>query len=254
LSPKNKPTDVGRNRTGLASSPIDARAMLENSSVSVPSGRNAREIFNLRLADSRDAEPVGTMPPPPTLKGIAKAALEKLRGNEPMVFLDKLGERLAYERTGVRLYEALLVKFEASRSQDPTITSQALMEIRADELAHAGLLRDAIELLGGDPTVMTPCASISAVASMGFMQALTDPRTTFTQALGVVLTVELNDSAAWELLIDLANGLGLDDLTQDFREALAEEQRHLERIKAWHISAVSAQAGVEEELQPSPIV
>ena len=43
----------------------------------------------------------------------AGAALQALKGGPPTQFLDKLGERLAFERTGVRLYEALISKHEA---------------------------------------------------------------------------------------------------------------------------------------------
>ena len=39
-----------------------------------------------------------------------KTALNKLTGVSPEMLIDKLGERLAFERTGVRLYEALLAK------------------------------------------------------------------------------------------------------------------------------------------------
>jgi hypothetical protein len=33
-----------------------------------------------------------------------------LGGKEPIVFLDKLGERAAFERSGTRLYETLIAK------------------------------------------------------------------------------------------------------------------------------------------------
>ena len=36
-----------------------------------------------------------------------KTALNKLVGVSPEVLIDKLGERLAFERTGTRLYDAL---------------------------------------------------------------------------------------------------------------------------------------------------
>ena len=56
------------------------------------------------------------MPVPGNLKGAAKAAVKALKGEKAAVFLDKLGERLAFERTGVRLYEAVLAKVPAARS------------------------------------------------------------------------------------------------------------------------------------------
>lgn len=45
------------------------------------------------------------------------------------------------------------------------------------------MLSEAIVDMGGDPTAQTPCADVSAVAAMGLIQVLTDPRTTLAQGL-----------------------------------------------------------------------
>ena len=69
-----------------------------------------------------------------------------------------------------------------------------------------------------DPTAMTPCANTAGVASMGIMQVITDPRTTVPQCLSAILTAELADNAGWELLIQLANEMGQDDMVAQFLE------------------------------------
>jgi hypothetical protein len=62
------------------------------------------------------------------------------------------------------------------------------------------LLIDTLKQLGADPTVMTPSADVVGVIAQGPMQVLTDPRTNIAHCLIALLTVELADNAAWELL------------------------------------------------------
>ena len=98
-----------------------------------------------------------------------------------------------------------------------------------------GLLAEALEKLGADPTAMTPCADLTGVTGMGLVQVLTDPRTTLTQALDAILIAELTDVDAWAVLIDLA---------ERFRQAAAEEEVHLERVRGWVLLATLGQTGV----------
>jgi hypothetical protein len=42
-----------------------------------------------------------------------RAAAKAMKGEKPTLLLDKLGERLAFERSGTRLYEALVSKHDA---------------------------------------------------------------------------------------------------------------------------------------------
>ena len=71
------------------------------------------------------ADPIGTDAAAATLKGAVKTAGEHAQGRRsPTVFLDKLGERLAFERTGTRLYEPLIAKFERGRAR-PTVAPRA---------------------------------------------------------------------------------------------------------------------------------
>ena len=251
----HKPTDLGKNRTGVAMSPIDSKRTIEGAEQGTPGGMpDGRLLAAERLSWAKDAEPVGTMPPPASVKGVAKTALEMIQGHKPTVFIDKLGERLAFERTGTRLYEALMVKLEAGTPHEGGPTMADLEHIRDEELKHFAILRDAIERLGADPTAMTPCADVTAVASLGLIQVLSDPRTTLTQCLDAILIAELTDNDAWLVLADLADGLGFDDLASQFRVALAEEEEHLARVRMWLGTAVRGQAGIAAtpEQRPQP--
>jgi bacterioferritin (cytochrome b1) len=166
--------------------------------------------------------------------------------------LDKLGERIAFERAGTRLYTALISKHLAViNSGDEVLPSMiegespsaTLQRIRDEELEHFHMLCNRVTQLGGDPTAQTPCADVTAAASSGLIQVVTDPRTTLAQSLNAVLTAELTDNAGWELLIELATDAGEQDMVSEFSEALQEEQQHLEVVRGWLQALVMTEAG-----------
>ncbi len=250
-----QPTSLGHNLTGAALTPAAVQAMTEAADTLTPfMDIDTSDMEARKIAFIDEAEAVGSVPLPMSIKGVAKAGVAKLKGGQPTVFLDKLGERLAYERAGTRLYEALIVKYRAAQgaegdvlppaaalvgdavSEDPLET---LERIRADEFEHFSMLCEAMTAMGGDPTAQTPCADVTAVASSGFMQVLNDPRTTLAQCLNAMLAVELADNAGWELLASLADEAGQGELAGRFLAALGEEQEHLAIIKGWLSALVS---------------
>ena len=218
-----KHTSMGSNRTGITVSPGNSRALIEGAAqgcADAPPG-DATALEQVREAYGNDAEPIGTAPAPTT------------QGRGLVTLLDKLGERLAFERTGTRLYEALLAKFDTSPSWQGGPTRAELVQFRADELAHFGLLRDAVLALGADPTVQTPAADVVGVASMGVLQVVTEPRTTLPQSLDALLTAELTDNDGWQMLIDLARATGHGELAARFERAQRQEEIHLASVRRW---------------------
>jgi rubrerythrin len=239
------PTDPGHNRTGIGSSPFAGRRPLEETEDAVPmSAGGVERLLELRTRLTREADPVGTMPPPLPPRGTARA-VELGQDHCLLALVDQLAERLAFERTGTRLYEALLAKLEATDERDEGPTRVQLLRIRDDELAHFGLLTAALERLGADPTALSPSANVMAVASAGLLVVVTDPRVTLTEALKAILVAELVDNDAWQLLAELADQVGQDDLATAFRTALAEEQEHLAAVRLWVAASVQAQAGLD---------
>ena len=263
-------TSLGLNRTGATASPQGTQAMTDASNEltpQVPIDTGAMEAE--RLLYINESETVGSIPPPVGVSGAVKTGLAALKGGSPGVLMDKVGERLAYERTGVRLYEALIAKYQAATLQSGEVLvraeevqeiaeaqglavlapvqgetpAQTLERIRSEELQHFKLLCDAMVQLGGDPTAQTPCADVSGTASMGLMQVLTDPRTTLAQCLTAMLTVELTDNAGWELLVTLAEQAGESELAGRFLGAMSQEQEHLVTVKGWLTALVSEGAG-----------
>ena len=211
-------TEIGTNRSGLVMAEDGGEKMLENMELTKPPRGDERDLAKLRLEYAKDAEPVGTIPEPKQ-SGMAG------------VLMDKLGERLAFERSGTRLYDALMVKCTGSKMM------KDIKHIRDEEATHFALLGAAIQSLGGDPTAQTPSADVAGVEGMGLMQVLTDPKTTVAQALHAILVAEMTDNAAWDELIELTMQAGNDDLVARFTKARDEEREHLEKVHGWYKAA-----------------
>ena len=236
---------MGMNRTGMDMAPIQGKLVAEGASQSVPSGGGDRFTQDaLKAPYLQEQVNIGSVPPPGSLKGIATTAMNMLKGEKANVLIDKLGARLAFERTGTRLYEALIAKAEVAAPPQTGPTVAELRILHDEELNHFHLLQRYIRQLGADPTAMTPCADVVGVASTGLLQVVADPRTTVAQSLEALLIAELADHDGWSSLISLAEGFGQDEMANDFRQALHEEERHLAQVRAWLSADVKAEAGV----------
>jgi rubrerythrin len=230
-------TRLGTNRTGLKTSPLQSKRLLETvSGESVMSDGEA--LDEVRLNYIEEAEPVGSVPPPATIKGVAKAGMTRFKGERPQVLIDKLAERLAFERGGTRLYDALLSKARAHGDELGNVSVDAFERIRNQEAAHFQLLQECLENLGADPTAQTPSADLVGVETLGLLQAITDPRTTMADSLHAAMIAELTDGAGWEVLIALADGFGHEDMVTRFREALQHEAEHLATVRSCYESLI----------------
>jgi rubrerythrin len=244
-------TEVGMNRTGIKSSPIDARRMAEGARklTNAPPG-DARGLANMRRAYAEEGEPIGHVPPPATAKGALKTMLKALKGERVQAYMDKLGERIAFERTGTRLYDVLLSKWDSYDTWKGGPGRADLEQIRDEELRHFHLVKSAMERLGGDPTAVTPSANVAALASEGIVKVLSDPRTNLRESLDAILIAELTDNAGWELLIEMSRAMGLDEFAEQFEEALENEERHAASVRAWITAALSKETGTRVRARP----
>ncbi len=221
-------TEVGMNRSGMLASEDGGEKMLENIKLTKPRSGDETDLAKIRMEYAKESDPVGTLPEPQP-EGVSR------------VLMDKLGERLAFERSGTRLYDALMVKCAADKSSG--VPAKELKHIRDEEAMHFALVGAAIEELGGDPTAQTPCADVSGVEGMGLMQVLNDPKTTVPHALHAILVAEMTDNAGWQELIELTSQLGNDDLLARFSNAQRHELEHLEKVQGWYKAASLAAAG-----------
>ncbi|MBE7377015.1 ferritin-like domain-containing protein [Pseudomonas lopnurensis] len=222
---------LGTNFTGVQMSPKDTQRLMEAVEHTHPDvAGDDRMLMVERSKHNEEAERIGSVPIPGSVKGMLKSTFDMIKGKSPEVLIDKLGERLAFERSGVRLYDAMIAKVKAMNIVGSDLVKE-LQHIRDEEFEHMVMVEDAIKTLGADPTAQTPCADVAAVKSIGVMQVLTDPRTNVAQGLNALLTIELEDNAAWELLIELAEAGGHPDLAEGFGKAKAQEDDHLIKIK-----------------------
>ena len=222
---------VGANMTGVQMSPKDTKSLLEAVEQIRPDvPGNDKGISLERVKRAEEAERIGSVPVPGSAKGMLKTTFDMALGKSPEILIDKLGERLAFERSGVRLYDAMIAKVKALGPADSDLIP-VLQHIRDEEFEHMNMVREAIETLGADPTAVTPCADVAGVKAMGVMQVITDPRTNIAQGMGALLTTELEDNAAWELLIELAEAGGHPNIAKSFHKAKEQEDDHLVKIK-----------------------
>lgn len=240
------PTKLGRNRTGMQMSPLHAEMLNKTArDAAIATGpANPEQPEALLLAELRreyinEADALGSVPPPGTLSGAVKAGAAMVTGKRLQVFVDKIAERMAYERGGTRLYDAALVKVAALAEGTP-VTVERVKQIRNQEAEHAEILRQALVNLGADPTAQTPGADLVGVQAMGLMQSVSDPRTSLVQTLSSLMAAELIDVASWELLSRLAESLGNDALVERFDRALEQENDHLRTISGWYEGLLTA--------------
>jgi rubrerythrin len=239
-----KPTDLGMNRTGVSSSPRLVREMLKGmEGLPTKAKWPDRALLGERQQYVQEADAVGSVPPPTGVRGMARSLGKMLKGEKATVLVDKLGERLAFERTGTRLYEQFLVKLESLGESPGGPTVAAVRSIRDDEQHHFDLVRRAIERLGADPTVETPSADVEAVASSGFVKVMSDPRTGIREGLQVLLHAERADQDGWELLVDLCDGLDEPEFSEEFKAAQETEVRHIAHVRQWLRELTLAEAG-----------
>lgn len=223
--------EFGANKTPTQTKPSRTAKMEEGyEEFPVQAEDTSTDAFDLRSRYIRESIPLSTVPLPGSSRAVLNTALQALKGNSAAVLIDKLGQRLAYERSGVRLYDALLTKCKAAA---PDLDTSVLESFRAQEAEHFAILHDVIKQLGADPTAQTPCADTAGMMAMGLVQVMTDPRTTIPQCAEALLAAELIDVAAWELLIGLADEAGMDKASASFLHAKVQEDDHLMTVREW---------------------
>lgn len=225
----------GDNHTGIALHPELALEMISGTKEFGPTSGGGPEL----LADNRIlvaalSTPMGTMP--------ADASVPA----EQLPLLDKLGARLQFERMGTRLYDALISKLDAYGTFDGGPSREDLVHIRNEEHAHMQLAQALILEVGGDPTVVTPCANLQAVASRGIGDVLMDPRTTLFECLDAILVAELADHESWEQLVSLVAASD-PELESELRNAEQTEAEHLAKVRSW----LAAGAQAPQPLRPT---
>lgn len=213
------------NKTGIENRPAQAAAMNAAVAEFPPTSTGSKvaaEGVRIDYARNVPAEYLG---------------LGSIPGPEPTLLFDKLGERLAFERTGVRLYQKLIAKVEALGEYPGGPTRKELVEILQEEHTHMTMLEQSIERLDGDSTAMTPAADVAGTIAQGVVQVLSDARTTVVQCLDAMMVAELADEAGWGVLVEIVRDAGHDDLAKLFAQAEKNEEEHREKVARWLAAA-----------------
>jgi rubrerythrin len=226
------------NKTGVATNRDGAQEMCEAVAKFPPTSTGSTvgdDKVRIEYAQDVDEDELGygSVPAPDGFAGKARVMIAGLFGGQPMRMLDKLGERLAFERSGVRMYEGLISKHEAFGSFDGGPSRSDLMTILNEEHAHFKMLEAVILRLDGDPTAMTPSADLALTVGAGVLAVITDPRTTLRQGLEAILVAELADGEGWNLLSELARKAGNSKMAELFEDAERTEEQHLDDVRRW---------------------
>ena len=225
-------TTSGTNHTGLAPHGDVLARMIEGTSEFPPtSSGGPAGIAEVRIDYARVSEPPATMPS----ATVAPARLP---------LLDRLGARMQFERTGTRLYDALISKLDAYGSFEGGPSRQELLQIREQELGHALLTQELIGSMGGDSTAITPCANLQATTSQGIVCVLFDPRTSLIDCIEAMLIIELTDQDSWGMLARIAEPLGEAGMIDRITQAQQVELEHLAKLRGWLDAADRARSKV----------
>ena len=137
--------------------------------------------------------------------------------------VDKLCERLAVETGGVGIYEAAIAKVG-----DPTLAAR-LRHFMDEEAEHRDLLDKYLTQLGVTERE-TPSARLAKHEGEAYLKLIGEAETP-AQVLNILLTVELMDENAWEMIINLGRDLGDETMVRTFNMALKEEKEHLRGVR-----------------------
>lgn len=147
--------------------------------------------------------------------------------------IDRISERIAYERIVIRLYDTILLKHSEATHRDHLPPYELIKQFHQEEVAHYRLLCEVMRKLGGDPNAITASGNRETVAAHGWIEVVTHPDSTFDQCLHILHLAELGDSDSWELLTEFAEAQGLQELASKFRSCQAEEDNHLLNVRNW---------------------
>lgn len=157
--------------------------------------------------------------------------MHKLAQANPNLVLDILCARVAYERTGVQLYDSVIRKIEVNGQERYRRMLETLRKHRGEEKEHEEWLEAQIRRLGGNPHDKTAMARLEEEESQGVKSVILDGHTQISHLLHALLTAELADNAGWDLLVKLAGDAGDVEAKKEFAKRMAHEVEHLAFVR-----------------------
>jgi bacterioferritin (cytochrome b1) len=179
--------------------------------------------------------------------------MEKLAAKNTSRVLDLLSGRLAFERTGVKLYDTVIDKIERNPDARYHRLLDYLRHIRQEEKQHEEWLEAQIRSIGGTAHETTAMSQLESEESQGVINVIVDGHEEVTHLLHALLAAELSDNAGWDLLVKLADDAGDRASKLEFQRRLMDEVKHLAFIREAVIRATELEVlGRELPLPSSP--
>ncbi len=155
-----------------------------------------------------------------------EVAMKQLAAKKREKVIDMLNERLTFERSGVKLYDAILQNMQKSSNPEVARMQPSMKEHRDQEKEHEEWLEEQIRSLGGDAHAKTEMSELITAESVGVEKVVTSDKNLVHQ-MHALLTAELVDNSGWELLLELADEADDREARVEFRKRLHEEEEHL---------------------------
>lgn len=159
------------------------------------------------------------------------ADMEQLVKNNAALVLDLLLGRLAFERTGVKLYDSVIHKIERGAEPRYHRLLDQLHHIRDEEKEHEEWLEAQIRALGGTAHETSDMSMLEVEESAGIKNVIVDGHQKVLHLLHALLAAELADNAGWDLLVKLADDAGDRAAKLELGKRLAQEVQHLAFIR-----------------------
>lgn len=152
--------------------------------------------------------------------------MEILGKTNPEKVIELLSERLAYERSGIKLYDAILKKVKRSRHTQLKKLVKELEEHRDQEVEHAEWCAENIRMLGGDPDARTERVMLVETEAQGIEQIILGDAP-LSQMFHALNMAELGDNAGWAQLVGIAEQCGDEKAKKELQKRLRHEEEHL---------------------------
>ncbi len=160
--------------------------------------------------------------------------------------IDLLNERLAFERTGVRLYDRMLLRMRLTEDREIGRMIDRMQRYRDEEREHEEWLEGQIRDLHGDDHMPTEKSVLVLAETQGIERVVQrDPW--LQHDFHALLTAELADTAGWDLLVRVAGEFGDREARREFKERHREEQEHVLFVRK------VVERFVKRELQDQPM-
>jgi bacterioferritin (cytochrome b1) len=152
--------------------------------------------------------------------------MAKLAEYDKTKVIDVLNERLAFERSGVKLYDRILGSMRTSSDEPALRMLDQMQEHRDQEKEHEEWLEQQIRALGGNAHASTSKSELITRESKGIEDVVMhDPE--LPHLFHALLAAELVDNAGWDLLTQIADEAGDRTMKREFKKRLHEEEEHL---------------------------